>query len=435
MARFAALLIFLFLLYVDTNAQDSVDLGIVESFVDNPSPFVGEPISYTFRYFDPGGLVDVRYIPADFSGFGQLAQPVGSSIEVRDGVQYLVLSQETLLFPLQAGTLTIRPASIRIPEGPFQSGGILETVPIIISVKDFPADAPPSFKGAVGQFTFQVDADRTSLIQGEALSLSATISGTGNFEQLLAPEIFIPEGLQSYANPPVSTLSDTSPTLGSKSFRWTLIPEQAGSFTIPQALFSYLDPQTGTYQTLPGAVITIEVSPGTASPAPTVIPTPTAEARPPLTLRQISETGSLSEPALSMAFWILWIFPPLLLIGAGYYSHRQRRAEKDLAKTRQAQALKIAMQALKRARSEHADSAMHHVRQIILAYFANRSGQAEEKFEAQIARQRPYLQQKLTQILEQIELSRYAPTGKDDAQQIIQETAAALQQLDREWAE
>ena len=93
----------------------------------------------------------------------------------------------TVLFPSLAGPVTIEPARITIPGGFFSSGAELQTQPVALDVKPMPPNAPPSFNGAVGQFTLSGNVDTTQSKVNEPITWEVTLSGWGNLNALPDP--------------------------------------------------------------------------------------------------------------------------------------------------------------------------------------------------------------------------------------------------------
>ena len=106
MARGCLFLLLILSCAVVVNGQSEV--GFVEARVDNLSPYVGEAITFTFVFYDAGDPSEKRYEPPNLTGFGQIARPEVAGVDQVDGQQYTTFTQETLLFPAQAGTITIR---------------------------------------------------------------------------------------------------------------------------------------------------------------------------------------------------------------------------------------------------------------------------------------------------------------------------------------
>lgn len=121
------------------------------------------------------------------------------------------------------------------------------------------AGKPADFNGAIGKFEFQAQAQPTEVGQGDPITLTMTIQGTGNFERVEAPVLSEVEGWKSY--PPAAKFTPgKNPGQGSKVFDQALIAKNADKTAIPPLSFSFFDPEAGKYQTLHSAPIPLRVN-------------------------------------------------------------------------------------------------------------------------------------------------------------------------------
>jgi hypothetical protein len=198
-----------------------------------------------------------------------------SNTVVRNGRTYDVLSVRTALTPTKAGKLTVGPvefqyvAEIPRPRNPNRSrsffdqffGGNLNgfgqaqrataTSDVVeINVKPLPiAGRPANFSGAVGQFTLRAQGVPSRIKIGDPLTMTVTVSGTGNFDRVTAPVLSDPTGWRAY--PPTATYKgeDTTGVNGTKNFEIAVIPEEKKE-AMPVYEFSYFDPAAEKYVTL-----------------------------------------------------------------------------------------------------------------------------------------------------------------------------------------
>ncbi len=280
----------------------------LEAIPSKRSAYIGEQILLTYRLFFtiPISQLSVSQSPS-YSGFwtkditdnnGSLQQ---SSI-VRDGKQYNVATiQEIVLFPQKTGQLTIDPLDITCiaqirqqrarPQGydPFEDffSDVLGTSytnvkkdiksqPITIEVKPLPnANKPESFKGAVGQFTFNSKIDKTELNANEAFTFTLTVSGKGNIELLELPKPIFPPDFEVY-DPKISTsVKDNALGIsGNKKAEYIVIPRVSGTFDIDGVEFSYFDPILGRYETIKTDSYKIQVAKGDGKASSGAIYTP-----------------------------------------------------------------------------------------------------------------------------------------------------------------
>jgi len=149
--------------------------------------------------------------------------------------------------------------------------------PITMEVRSLPETAKPdNFTGAVGRFTLQLDAQPTEIDPGEPVTLTMTVSGSGNFNQVTAPAISREAGIKAYT--PTQTFSaDTSPYRGVKQFQQAVIFTDPAVTALPPVTFSYFDPEEKRYRTLFSDPVPVTIKPSTSAYA-AVAPQLTGEA-------------------------------------------------------------------------------------------------------------------------------------------------------------
>ncbi len=127
----------------------------------------------------------------------------------------------------------------------------LKSAPVTINVKEFPAGAPQSFNGAVGNFSLRSTMPEAEIDANSADQIELTISGTGNLKFITAPRITLPESFEVYDTKVVDNCKITATgTTGSLTYTYPFVARSAGTFTIPRIEFSFFNPDTQTYETL-----------------------------------------------------------------------------------------------------------------------------------------------------------------------------------------
>ena len=261
------------------------------------SVYVGEQLVLTYKLYTrvPVSSLSVEKMPS-YAGFwtkdisdnngGTLRQ----SSEYINGVEYTVAEiQKMVIVPQRSGSLTLDPMSIECVaqirtesnrrsndpfdvffNDPFFNRNIknvqkqLSSSSLTIDVKNLPvADKPASFAGAVGNYTFKSEIDKTELSTNDAFTLTYTVSGQGNVELLQMPTPVFPPDFEVY-DPKITTSVDHNAQglTGTKKAEYLVIPRRAGSFNIAAAEFSYFNPATGAYQTLTSDAYSLSVQKG-----------------------------------------------------------------------------------------------------------------------------------------------------------------------------
>jgi hypothetical protein len=246
---------------------------------------VGDQIVLTYKLYTkvPVSSVSVSKMPS-YAGFwtkdisdnsGKLKQ----ASETVNGIEYTTAEiQKVVIVPQRSGTLTIDPmsmeciAQIRTERSnrrsmdpfeaffndPFFSNNItnvqkeLSSQSLSIDVKSLPENGKPdSFAGAVGNFKFTSSIDKEELSTNEAVTITLTVSGSGNIELLQMPEPVFPPDFEVY-DPKITTSTDATSQgmTGTKKAEYLAIPRRAGTFNIQPVEFTFFNPNSQTYQTL-----------------------------------------------------------------------------------------------------------------------------------------------------------------------------------------
>ena len=132
--------------------------------------------------------------------------------------------------------------------------------PISMKVIGLPEEGrPDSFSGAIGTFDLAVEAQPTAIAPGDPVTLTMSLSGNGNFDNVSAPLLSDTEGIKTYT-PNSSFYPGNQGEQDRKVFEQALVITDAKIRQIPPAVFSYFDPLREQYQTLFSDPIQIQVS-------------------------------------------------------------------------------------------------------------------------------------------------------------------------------
>lgn len=262
--------------------------------------YIGEQIVLTYKLYTkvPVSSVSLSKMPS-YAGFwtkdisdnsGTLRQ----ASEYINGIEYTSAEvYKVIIVPQRSGKFTLDPmtleciAQVRTERSnnrsmdpfeaffndPFFNRNIvnvkkeLTSQSLGIEVKSLLENGKPaSFAGAVGNYNFKSDIDKTELSTNEAVTITLTVSGTGNVELLQMPTPVFPPDFEVY-DPKITTSTDVGSQgiTGMKKAEYLVIPRRAGSFTIPAVEFSYFNPSSESYQTLSSQPYEIKVTKGTGS--------------------------------------------------------------------------------------------------------------------------------------------------------------------------
>jgi hypothetical protein len=258
----------------------------VNLILDKKEVYLGEQITATVKIFTKVDLyrVDPNFKGPDFTGFftEPLTIPQLRSLqsEAYNGDIYGTgVLRKTMIIPQKTGPITIKSFDLdvrmrkevrrRVSDPFFDDFDIpdvqeipfkLKSKEVTVQVKPLPANAPASFGGAVGNFTFNSSLNKTSTHTNEPVTLKLTISGRGNIKLINEPQFELPGDFEKF-DPVINSRVDNSLS-GTKTFEYLLMPKAPGTFSIPAIEFSYFDPSSKLYKTLKSQAFNIKVEKG-----------------------------------------------------------------------------------------------------------------------------------------------------------------------------
>lgn len=358
------------------NAFDQKKIVFAELVIPKTTAYVGETIPAEVR-LNFASRVPTRFIePASLSGQGftsQRLQNPEQTVRSINGRPYDVLTYKTAITPVRTGKLEIAAkdakAIVQIPRrtnrnrSPFDVFGMddpfndpffadpfagmgeqrevkFSSATTTIDVKPLPPGAPPTFAGAVGNFALTGDVKPKNAQVGDPLTVTAVISGRGNFDRVTAPTLEDDRGWHTY--PPGSTFKadDEIEISGSKTFEMVFTPNEAKK-AVPPLIFSFFNPLKEQYETLKTGQLAVVVEGGaapSATPAIASAGTPASQAIPSTVAPQNQDIlyqltdhsgwGQTFTPVFEKpVFWAAQGLPFLGLIGFFGWEIRRRRLE------------------------------------------------------------------------------------------------------------
>ena len=357
---------------------DEKKLVFAELIIPKKTAYVGEVIPAEVRLgFNRQGRAQMGE-PPQIEGQGFTVQPLTQpeqTVEQINGQTFQVLTYKTAVTAARSGKFEIGPAQAKAivqvprrsatrPRSPFDifgmddpfsdpffndpfSGGAEQRIvtltsrPVTLEVKSLPPNAPLSFSGAVGIFNLNSEVKPKTAQIGDPLTVTANISGRGNFDRVTAPALESERGWHTYPPSASFKASDDIGISGTKSFEMVLTPNEAKK-AVPPFVFSYFDPLKETYVTLKGDSLPVVVEGGAAPGSTPAIASasvtpPPATARPTAApqaqdiLYQLTEHGGWGRtftPIFRQPIFLATQAIPLLgLIGFFGWKMRKRRLQ------------------------------------------------------------------------------------------------------------
>jgi len=369
----------------DNPKIDTKDLSkqiFVRAVTDKTRAYVGEQIKVYYKIYTRVGILGGQPDKApDLNGFwNQDVQSKGQNTwksEVYKGIRYNVTTvKQSMLFPQHAGDLQIDPLAItfmvelRLPSrnalddmygNVKQMKYSSKSQPITIHAMALPtAGKPADFTGAVGNYTVYSDVDKRELKANETLNYTIDISGTGNLNLINSPKIAPPVDVEKY-DPKTNDhiVVDSNGVSGSRQFSYLLIPRHQGNFTLNPVEFTFFNPSTQKYVTVPTKPFTIKVDKGDAQAN---VPAFNSSEQQDIKLlgsdiRYIKTTSADvfkdGEGFYNSAlYYILLLLGPVLFIGALFYRRWMTEYNSDIVRVRSREASRMAAKHLAFAQKE-----------------------------------------------------------------------------------
>lgn len=147
----------------------------------------------------------------------------------------------------------------------------LESETLRMRVLPLPPNAPSTFNGAIGRFSWSVDATPKTVTAGDPVTIKIRVAGEGNLEALRLPDWQWPD-FKSYQ--PNANLESGDPLgfQGSKTFELVVVPLNSGVTEIPPLEWAYFNPVEKSYKTLATPAFPLTVNaPAGGQATPTVL--------------------------------------------------------------------------------------------------------------------------------------------------------------------
>jgi len=251
-------------LQVRSNAHlEKLAASGAQAFLDvwTPTTPVYQRQSFTMEiilYMSVEGDFELPGAPPTFrhEGFsvGRIERRI-DGVSLIDGKQFNYIVYHAEVTPVNSGTLTLQDVSMDLAVVTHRASGFFaqrDTTPLTATgsdhsfeVKPLPP-APPTFCGAVGQYTMSANLLHTPTNAGDAVELELIVSGNGDPEFVTAPKIHDPDKAWKSYN---MGASRTVMRDGSIVFNKVLRPTKPTT-TLPEFQFGYFDPRKAEYVTL-----------------------------------------------------------------------------------------------------------------------------------------------------------------------------------------
>ncbi len=272
-----------------------------------------------------------------------------------------------ILYPLAPGDIDVKalPVKVNILQRGFLSSVVkasntIFSAPVTLKILDFPPEGKPEgFSGAVGTYRLESSIDRKAIEVGEAITLTVTLSGEGNIDNLPPPKMPDSPDFEIY-----DTTSDVRARLGERGhsgrvqYTTLYVAREPGEHTLKPIRYAYFDPDKRTYVMLDSDPIKVTISPATGRRGERVvfgggrqeIELTGAEFQHIATGPRLMRVEEL-ELYLHAGYLVILILPCFLLAGAWFWRRHAQRMSGDETYARGVRAPRAAKRMVAEARA------------------------------------------------------------------------------------
>jgi hypothetical protein len=255
----------------------------METSISSEHPYAGQAVTYTVKIYHVLRMANANLQPPEFSGFEAKKMENDRTYSSLSGSrQYNVIELNYVLTPLKTGEFVIEPPMLNcdviqrgsgrgrgsIFDDPFFGSGRLEprTVTgdsISVLVRPLPSyQGEVPFSGLVGILALDAATDSAEARVGDSITLSVTLSGSGNLPDAPDPDIKVSEAFKVYKDKSEEQIQfDEKGYSGKKNFRTALVPVKAGEFVLPPIKIAYFDLNTEAYRILETRPLALKIMP------------------------------------------------------------------------------------------------------------------------------------------------------------------------------
>jgi|CXWL01.1.fsa_nt_gi hypothetical protein len=405
------------------------------------------------------GLKDLRASSFGVFSTADLNRPGLRQSQRRDldgNVQdYYVYILETTTFPSEPGKIDFSDIRITI-NYPVELGQTMLSLRMIrkrtitaqakgepVEIKPLPSDGrPPDFSGAIGDYRITATAKPTDVPVGDPITLTYSIHGDGPLERLRPPRLDRVKSLTADFEISGESLGGEVES-GRKVFTQTIRALREDVTRIPPIPFSYFDPTAGKYQVAYSSAIPLKVRPTQRVVLSDGSPLPFSQQS---VLAPLSESTeglfpNVSDPRLVLAdqaasiglgTMAIVILLPSIYVVAWFVQRRSFRLRNNVGLRRSSRALATAVRNLRAADSPG------RVRSALIGYVADRcnvpaGGLTRAEVSALLGGRgaAPELVSRVDQLLDTLEQAEYGGGQLAVTPQLIEQTQAALSELER----
>lgn len=343
-----------------------------------------EAILVTYKLYAKDDIVGISSVKKpDFDGF--LVQEIDiPQIDLKrdsyNGQQYLSCElYKAVLFPQHSGTipvdkfsctLAIRVRMQRQARSFFDSffdsyqdvEKTISTNKTNITVDALPKPKPADFSGVVGTLALDTKVSATETESNKPITVTLTVSGTGNIKMFKTPELKFPQDFETYEPKVTNSFNTTSAgQQGKKTIEYLVIPRHKGEFVVPNASISYFDLSSRQYKTLNTGEIKFNILKGTGDDDQTTVVQNVKDQEKVAMLAKDIRYLSNEKPNIkpeedylvgTLLYWLCFLIIVVLTVALLFFFRKQARDNANMELVKNRKANKVARRRLKVADRE-----------------------------------------------------------------------------------
>jgi hypothetical protein len=147
-----------------------------------------------------------------------------------------------------SGTKTIEPFTLSLYKD--FDGLDLASYPTTIEIKPLPKNKPANFNGGVGSFSLAQEISSNTLKKGDVFTLKLTLKGTGNLQNIQAPDLNLPSEFKVYGDPVIKEnyRYTENGVEGKITYVYSIQANFSGEKQVPALKIAFFNPQKEKFE-------------------------------------------------------------------------------------------------------------------------------------------------------------------------------------------
>lgn len=317
--------------------------GIIER--SKTKLYEGEPLILSARIYSKLDIKKVQgYDPFELDVFSEIfeldnSQQVYGTEELVKGVPFYSYNcGRRLLFPAGTGKFSIKPYEMAFLyyDGAYAESISFTSNPSSVEIIPLPGGAPRDFTGGVGSFEFVRTINKSSIQQGDVITMTIAVSGHGNLHNIRKPFLKLPKGMSIYGDPEITenVSYGLQGSEGKITYTYNIQVLHEGDIDLPGISMSYFDPAQRKYITLQEKRLSITSAPSNnlSATLPAAVDQKDSEQMGLSGIKTKRNPDSANHFLKTPWFWTSVLSPlALAFVGGLFFTRRKNQNQKSIA--------------------------------------------------------------------------------------------------------